>query len=167
MKTSKTTTKLFAMVIALVTAAAIWFAWGARQAQALQDSEDFPSPIAITFGQTARLSVLNTGESKGIIIDYKFLDSAGRVLARGPEPHLIPAGQFRSFDVNGDELRAERDRFGRVQLRAVVTLLGGPDTKNLHTSLEVFDNATGKTTVFFPTETIKGFNPQPGLAGIQ
>ncbi|MCI0387301.1 MAG: hypothetical protein MOB07_00810 [Acidobacteria bacterium] len=150
MKTAKTTTKLFAMVIALVTAATIWFAWGARRAQAVADSETVLSPIGITFGQTARLSVLNSGESKGIIIHWKFLDSAGRTLARGPEPHLIPTNQFRSFDVNGDELGAERDRFGRIQMRAVVTLLGGPDTRGSNgahcVSVEVIDNASGKTT---------------------
>ena len=32
MKTAKPTTKLFAMVIALVTAVAIWSAWGATRA---------------------------------------------------------------------------------------------------------------------------------------
>jgi len=138
------------MAIALVTAATIWFAGGDRRAQALADSETVLSPFGVTFGQTARLNVLNSGESKGIIIIWKFLDSAGRTLARGPEPHLIPAGQFRSFDVNGDSLGAERDRFGRVQMRAVVTTLGGPDTsdkKGEHcASVEVIDNATGKTT---------------------
>jgi len=130
--------------------AAIWFAWGARRAQALADSETVLSPIGITFGQTARLNVLNSGAEKGLVVDWKFLDSAGRTLARGPEPHLIPAGQFRSFDVNGDELGAERDRLGRIQLRAVVTTLGGPDTKAKNgdhcVSVEVIDNATGKTT---------------------
>lgn len=150
MKTAKTTMKLFATVIALVAAAAIWSAWGARQAQAVQDSEKVLEPIGITFGQTARLSILNSGEEKGLIIDWKFLDSAGRTLTRGSEPHLIPPGQFRSFDVNGDEIGAERDRFGRIQMRAVVTMLGGPDTRSENgahcVSVEVMDNATGKTT---------------------
>ena len=94
--------------------------------------------------------MLNCGEEKGLVTDWKFLDGAGRTLARGPEPHIIPAGQFRSFDVNGDELGAERDRFGRIQMRAVVTMLGGPDTKGKKgepcVSVEVIDNATGRTT---------------------
>ena len=55
MKKGKTTMKLFATVITLVTAVAIWFAWGARRTQAIQDSEEFPSPIGIAAGQTARL----------------------------------------------------------------------------------------------------------------
>jgi hypothetical protein len=150
MKTANMSTKLFAMVITLVAAAAIWSVWGARQAHAIQDSEKVLEPIGITFGQTARLNVLNSGEVKGLVVNWKFLDSAGRTLARGPEPHIIPAGQFRSFDVNGDELGAERDRFGRIQMRAVVTMLGGPDTGGSNgshcISVEVIDNASGKTT---------------------
>jgi hypothetical protein len=150
MKTAKTTTKLLATVIALVAAAAIWSAWGARQAQATQDSETILSPIGITFGQTARINVLNTGEAKGLIVNWKVLDSAGRTMAQGPEPHLIPPGQFRSFDVNGDDMTAERDRFGRIQMRAVMTMLGGLDTRGKKgdhcVSVEVIDNATGKTS---------------------
>jgi hypothetical protein len=150
MKTAKTTIKLFPTVIVLVAVAVIWSAWGAKRARAISDSEMTLSTIGITFGQTARLNVLNGGEVKGYVIDWKFLDSAGRILAQGQEPHLIPAGQFRSFDVNGDELGAERDRFGRIQMRAVVTMLGGPDTRDTTgehcASVEVIDNATGKTT---------------------
>lgn len=150
MKTAKTTTKLFATVLALGAVAAIWSAWGARQTQAIQDSEMILSPIGITFGQTARLNVLNSGEAKGLVINWKLLDSAGRTMAQGPEPQIIPPGQFRSFDVNGDDMSAERDRFGWIQMRAVVTMLGGPDTrdnKGEHcVSVEVIDNATGKTS---------------------
>ena len=150
MKTAKTTTKLLPTVIALVAVAVIWSAWGAKRAQAIRDSEMILSPIGISFGQTARLNVLNSGEVKGLVINWKFLDSAGRILAQGLEPHSIPLGQFRSFDVNGDELGAERDRFGRIQMRAVVTMLGGPDTTDTTgehcASVEVIDNATGKTT---------------------
>src|SRR5262245_41622836 len=161
MKTAKTTMKLFATAIALVTAVAIWSAWGARQAQAVQDSEEVLSSIGITSGQTARLNVLNSGEERGIVIDWRFFDGQGRVLAQSPERQLIPPGQMRSFDLNADEVNATRDRFGRVQVIAIIRALGGPDTKekkNLHTSLEIFDNATGKTTVFVPPALIKGFN---------
>ncbi|HKQ79017.1 MAG TPA: hypothetical protein VJ810_35290 [Blastocatellia bacterium] len=166
MKTAKTTTKLIAMAIALVTAAAIWFTWGARHAQAIQDSEDFPSPIGIARGQTVRLTVLNIGERAVVGPEYRLLDSAGRTLAKTPEPHLIPPAQFRSFDFDLPEPPPGlADNFGRIQARAV--MIGNPKPKNLRVSLEVFDNDTGKTTIFFPTETIKGFNPQPDQPGIQ
>ena len=166
MKTAKTTAKCFATAIALVIVAAIWIAWGARWAQAIQDSEDFPSPIGIARGQTVRLTVLNIGERAIVGPEYRLLDSAGRTLAQTPEPHLIPPGQFRSFDFDLPEPPPGlADNFGRIQVRAA--MIGNSKTKNFRVSLEVFDNDTGKTTVFFPTETIKGFNPQPDQPGIQ
>ena len=161
MKTLKTTTKLFVTAIALVSAATIWAALGASRAQAIQASEEFLPYIetmGIASGQTARLNALNTNAERGIIIDWKFLDSQGRILAQSREPQLIPPGQMRSFDLNADEVNATRDPSSRVQVIAIIRTLGGPDTKNLHTSLEVFDNATGKTTVLVPPAR---FNPPP------
>lgn len=148
MKTRNRRTKLIAVALTLVAFAAILTTWDARRVDAL--AEDHNQFVAgLSSGQTARLSVLNSGEAKGIIIDYKFFDSLGRVLQAPPDPdrQLIPPGQMRSFDLNADDLNVMRDRFGRIQVLAVVRALGGPDTKNLHASLEVFDNATGKTTV--------------------
>jgi hypothetical protein len=159
MKTVKTTTKLFVTAIALVSAATIWAALGASRAQAIQASEEFLlyiETIGIASGQTARLNALNSSGDSGIIIDYKFLDSQGRILAQSRESQLIPPGQVRSFDLNADEVNATRDPSSRVQVIAIIRTLGGPDTKNLHTSLEVFDNVTGKTTVVVPPAC---FNP--------
>jgi hypothetical protein len=38
------------------------------------------------------------------------------------------------------------DLFGRIQLRAVARAIGNPDVKTLKVSVEVFDNATGRTS---------------------
>ena len=170
MKTAKTTTKLFATAIALVTVAAIWITSGARQTQAVQGSEDllpYIEQIGIVSGQTARLNVINSGETSGIVINWRFLDNQGRILAQSREPQLIPPGQMRSFDLNADEVNTTMDRFGRVQVIAIIRTLGGPDTKDLHTSLEVFDNATGKTTVFVSPTFVGGVNPPPDPSGGQ
>ena len=72
----------------------------------------------------------------------------GRVIAQSDGRVFLPTDQFRSFDVNGDSLDVERDRFGRIELRAVVTAIGNPEENNLKVSVEVIDNTTGKTTVF-------------------
>jgi hypothetical protein len=165
MKTAKTTKKLFVTAIALVTTAAIWATLGARRAQA-QGSETFLpyiEQVGIASGQTARLSALNSNAEREFVIDWRFLDSQGRILAQSREPQLIPPGQMRSFDLSADEVNATMDRFGRVQVIAIIRTLGGPDTKNLHTSLEVFDNATGKTTVFVSPTLV----PQPDPSGGQ
>jgi hypothetical protein len=33
-------------------------------------------------------------------------------------------------------------------MRGVVTVLGGPDTRNLKTTVEIFDAETGRNTIF-------------------
>ena len=139
-------TNLPGIAIALVAAAAIWVGWPSSRVLAIQDVENMPPPFGLSRGQTARLNILNSGAERGYNIDWKVLDNMGRVLAEGPQPHLVLSRQFVSFDVDGDSLDVIRDRFGRVQLRAVVTAVGNPDTKNLRVSLEVFDNDTGKTS---------------------
>ena len=160
MKTRHARMKLVALLIALIALAAIWAGWGAGRVAAIEDSEEMPPPFGLAMGQTARLSILNSSTESGIIIiGGKFLDSAGRTLAQPVGRGLISPGQFMSFDLDGDSLDVTRDRFGRIQLRAVVTALGGPSTRNLDVSLEVFDNVTGKTTAFIAD--IKGFSPPP------
>ncbi len=91
---------------------------------------------------------VNNCKASGYVINWKFLDSMGRVIAQSDGRVFLPTDQFRSFDVNGDSLDVERDRFGRIELRAVVTAIGNPEEKNLKVSVEVIDNTTGKTTVF-------------------
>lgn len=148
MKARTIPAKLITVVITLATLAAIWGAWSAGSVLALQNSESHSFSWGCAPGQTARLTVLNTGEARGYIINWKFLDAEGRTLARSEEPVMVPLGEMKSFDLDGDSLDQPRDRFGRIQMRAVVTTLGGPDTKNLRVSVEVFNNADGKTTVF-------------------
>ena len=128
----------------------IWTGWRPSRVLAVQDPESMPPPFGLAQGQTARLNILNSGAERGYVINWKFIDSMGRVLAEGPQPHLVPSGQFMTFDVDGDSLGVMRDRFGRIQLRGVVTAIGNPDTKNLRVSLEVFDNETARTIVALP-----------------
>jgi hypothetical protein len=139
-------------VIALVAAAVIWTSWPASPLLAVQDPESMPPPFGLAQGQTARLNVFNNGEQSGIII-YSFLDSLGNTLAQS-ERVMAPPDHIMSFDLDGDSIDRVRDRFGRIQLRGVVTAVGNPDTKNLRISLEIFDNATGKTSFVIqpPTE---------------
>src|SRR5262245_12820225 len=167
MKTAKTTKKLYVAAIALVMTAAIWATLGARRAQAFQGSETFLpyiETIGIASGQTARLNALNTNADRGIVIDWRFLDSQGRILAQSREPQLIPPGQMRSFDLNADEVNVTRDPSSRVQVIAIIRTIEDPDTIYLHTSLEVLDNSTGKTTVFVSPTLL---NPQPNPSGGQ
>jgi hypothetical protein len=159
MRAGNRSTNLILIVIALVAGALIWADRGASRVAAIQDSQGditpaprscggcaLLDPFGLAVGQAARLTVLNSGEDRGIIIEWKFLDSQGNTLAQSEEPVRVPAEQMRSFDLDGDTLDRLRDPFGRVQMRAVVRALGGPDTRNLKVSIEVFDKASGRTT---------------------
>jgi len=140
------TTKRLRIAMVLLAAAGIWNCWPSSRVLAVQDPESAPAPFGLALDQTARLNILNKGEERGYVINWKFLDSAGRVLAGDPQRQIIPPGQFVSIDVDGSGLGTMGDRFGRIQLRAIVTTVGNPDTKNLRVSLEVFDNSTGRTS---------------------
>lgn len=150
--------KLFAVVFitALCVLAAI--GWNADSVQAVRDFEINSHSWGVAPGQSARLNILNCGEDQGFVVNWTFLDGDGGVLKRGPEPHIIPPGKTVSFDVNGDELNAPRDRFGRIQMRAVVKGLGGPDTfnRNINVSVEVIDNTTGRSSLFVSAAAVKG-----------
>jgi hypothetical protein len=104
------------------------------------------SPVGITLDQTARLTFANVGEPRGIVVDWRFIDADGVIVARSKRPLTIPFGKMVSVDLDRDTLPQPE---ARVQIRAEVEVLtpGNPN-KNLSSSLEVFDNDTGKTTVF-------------------
>lgn len=156
-----TRAKLLALGIT-ITVLAIWAALPASPVMATRDSHAIIHPTPRTCGgcglisdpfgiatdQTARLNILNRGEERGLIINWKFLDSEGNTLGESLEPLSVAPGQMVSDDFFADGHSVVRDRFGRVQTRAVISVVGNPDEggRNLQISLEVFDNATGKTT---------------------
>ena len=112
---------------------------GAMQAQAF--IIDW-RPVGITFGQTARVTAANTGTS-AITISGTFLDSDGIILARF-DSQVIEPGKMMSFDLNADDIIRESNR---IQIRGVIE---GPEPhlRGAAISVEVFNNADGKTTVF-------------------
>jgi len=136
MKTRTTSSMLVAILLAFL-------ALGVTKAQA---NVDIYRPVGITFGQTARLTFANIGETRGFVVDWRFIDADGVIVARSERPLTIPFGKMVSVDLDRYTLPQPE---ARVQIRAEVEVLtpGNPD-KNLSTSLEVFDNDTGKTTVF-------------------
>jgi hypothetical protein len=101
--------------------------------------------VGISTGQTLRLNLLNLGEDRGIIINYRVLDADGAVVAAGERPVEVGPGKLVSIDLERDTIPRSGNR---LQLRAEGTAIG--DLKNLQVTLEVFNNADGKTTVFLP-----------------
>ena len=129
MKTRTTPSILVAILLAFL-------ALGATKADAII----FWRPVGITFGQTARVTAANTG-TRSIIINWTILDSEGAVLAQLVR-QVIEPGKMMSFDLNADDIVPEGDR---IQIRVVIS---GDNLRGVLTSTEIFENDTGKTTVF-------------------
>jgi hypothetical protein len=130
MKTRTTPLMLIALLALL--------AFGVTNAQALVVIGG--RPVGITFGQTARVTAANTG-TRAIIVDWTVLDSNGAVLGQLVR-QVIEPGKMMSFDLNADAIVREGER---IQIRVVIS---ASTTRGLLTSTEVFENDTGKTTVF-------------------
>jgi len=130
MKTRTTPSILIALLLAFL-------ALGATKAQAIIIHD---LPVGITFGQTARVTAANTA-TRAIIVDWTVLDSEGAVLGQLVR-QVIEPGKMMSFDLNADDIVRESNR---IQIRVVIST---DSSRGLLTSTEVFENDTGKTTVF-------------------
>jgi len=133
--------------------------------------------VGITRGQTVRLSVANSAigcPCQRILLNFR--DAEGRLL-RSRDGSVIQRalelgpGRAASLDLDADELQLPPGPV-RLQLRAVVTVqpppvgdsdeLPPPVNDRVVPSVEVFNNATGRTVVYIGNPgVIRGFNPQP------
>ena len=87
---------------------------GAMQAQAIII---YDHPVGITLGQTARLTFANIGEIRGFVVNWRFIDADGVIVARSERPLTIPFGKMASVDLDRDTLPQPDPR---VQIRAEV-----------------------------------------------
>jgi hypothetical protein len=128
---------------------AIFSLCAAASAQASPEPHLRSGMFGCATGQVARINAVNIGDpnTRPIQVEMMFLDGTGAVVGR--DMQTIAPGQAVLFD-----FLFEGREENRIELRAVVTALGGPDTKDLKTTVEVFDADTGRNTIFFPTETI-------------
>ena len=95
-------------------------------------------------GQVARINAVNIGnpDVRPIQVEMMFLDGTGAVVGR--DMQTIAPGQAVFLNFVFDPGREEN----RIELRAIVSVLGGPDTKDLKTTVETFDADTGRNTIF-------------------
>ena len=155
MITKQRTVTVLALV-ALAAFASIGISRGTPRAHA-QDTAPTPDRISfgmvgITRGQTARLNVTNDGETRGIIINFRLVDSDGEVLRRRDGAPVertmtLEPGHSAFLQFNADNMPG-RDE-ARVNFRAVVTLIPSSGEAvcpcQFPVTLEVVNNATGKT----------------------
>src|SRR5205809_7465092 len=133
MKTRTTPSMLIAILLAFL-------ALGATNTQAFVVIGG--RPVGIVFGQTARVTAANTGTTAIVIEGSKILDSDSNVLAEFAR-QVIDPGKITSFDLNADDIVRESNR---IEIRGELTT---DTSKGLVRSTEVFENNTGKTTVFW------------------
>ena len=141
MNSRRIASTLVTTVIAVGILAGIWSFGAANRAEAVIAIIKTTGMFGLAPGQTARINVLNSGEIRGFIVEWKFLDATGRTVAESREPVFIPFGQAASFDLSFDE--AFPTEVVRTELRAVVTL---SVRRSVVVTGEVFDVSTGKTT---------------------
>ncbi|MEP7338230.1 MAG: hypothetical protein ABI977_10840 [Acidobacteriota bacterium] len=119
--------------------------------------------VGITQGQTARLNLVNLepGEFVPCVkVELSFIDGAGNTLMQ--KVYDIDRGKSAFLDLNGNQFVA---RGGRTQIRAQVRFVGTPDTvdnpdlRNCPPTLEMIDNATGRTSFIVPLRDDPFFQP--------
>ena len=106
------------------------------------------APVGLTFGQTARLNLVNMDVANGITVSCRFIDAGGATLAQWVT--TLSLGNIASLDFKrGDPLPGESPTLLRTEMRAQIDIFTyGVSSDSLRRSLEVFNNDSGATTVF-------------------
>jgi hypothetical protein len=149
MKTRHTTTKLIATVMAFAMLAAIWFAWGTSRAGAVTVPSDKilgTGVFSLAQGQATSAHVVNTGEERGFVINWRVLDSAGNVHAQS-DRRRVELGQASTFDFGALELTEGQRMAIRLELRVEGASRNKP---GFIATQEVYNVGDGQTTVFLP-----------------
>lgn len=152
MKTKLTKIALSISILAL-TALILWNL--PRVSEAGSAFTDHPSAsFGLTAGQAARLSVINPDARGRKTVEMQFVDEAGNVL-KTVRATIEPKQTFGLLLPYSEIGRAD----ARVQVRATVRLRGR-ETNRLLGGVEVYDEATGKTS-FGLLLPASDFDPQP------
>ena len=155
MKTNRTLT-IATVLVALAALTTLGILRGTRTAKA-QDKIPPPQPdrisfgmVGITRGQTARLNVTNAGETQGIVINYRLVDSDGLVLHRNngqpvERTETLEPGHSTFLQINGDNLvgRDETRLNFRAEARVVAPSEG--TTGPIVLTVEAIGNPTSQT----------------------
>ena len=106
------------------------------------------APVGLTFGQTARLNLVNMDAANGITVSCRFIDAGGVTLAQSVT--TLSLGKIASVDFKRvDPLPGESPTLLRAEVRAQIDIFTyGVSSDSLRSSLEVFNNDSGATTVY-------------------
>lgn len=143
-------TKLIAMLMAVVVLAAIWTIWGTNRAEAVIAIIKTTGMFSLAQGQATSAHVVNTwtGDERGIVVQFKVLDSQGNTLAQS-ERQMVPPGQASNYEYGTGVYTPEGQR---TPIRLVLTVEGvaNRNKPEFIATQEVYNTGDGKTTVFLP-----------------
>ncbi|HEY7547665.1 MAG TPA: hypothetical protein VID27_22395, partial [Blastocatellia bacterium] len=148
MKISNTITKL--LTVAICVAAITVIGVHRTAGQGVNTTSESHFIVGFAPGQTLRFSLFNPMDQgrEPVSAQAYIYDSTGRLISQ-TEKTDIPAGQFRSLNINRDLLsEAGEAGTGRLQVRGVIQVAfsdGSVRTvsKSLTLSIEVIDNRNG------------------------
>jgi hypothetical protein len=146
MKTRNRSTKLVAAAIVVSILSAMWTVWDPRRAEAVIAIIRQTGVFSIAQGQATTAHVVNIGEERGIVVNWRVLDSAGNVHAQS-DRRRVELGQASSFDFGPLELTEGQRMAIRLELRVEGASKNKPD---FIATQEVFDMGDGKMTIFLP-----------------
>ncbi len=137
--------------------AVIWTICGASQAEAvIAIIRQTTGMFSLAQGQATSAHVVNTwtGNERGIIVDWRVLDSAGNILAQS-ERQMVAPGQASTYDYGTGVYIPPGQR---MAIRVMLTVEGSSNTRNPRrpgpndfiATQEVYNVGDGKTTVFLP-----------------
>jgi hypothetical protein len=167
----KSTMKKVLVVISLAALVGAGVIWEVRRASAFNPQPDPPGfgMVGITRAQTIRLNVVNLSNPPEpdrqlppdpcrVVLSFRnsqgqpFTNGDGQPVRRVVE---LQAGESAFLDLNGEQLLGSGDTTApaRAQLRPFVRVQQGPSGKQAppdpcFPTVEVFDNATGRTSLF-------------------
>jgi hypothetical protein len=144
MKMQLRSARRIALALAVGLLAAIGVVWNAGPVAALNFTRLTTGMVGVARGQTFRTKVVNTGETRGFIINWAVLNADGQIVSASRGPTALMLGHAAFFDVHFDEFPTESIR---GELRALVVIHGSSvNASTAFVTGEVFDDDTGKTT---------------------
>jgi hypothetical protein len=111
--------------------------------------------VGIAAGQTARLNIVNLGNGPAALpppcrVDLQFFDADGNVLA--DRAVAVKPGESAALDYVASFVPTNTTDavVNRAEIRPAVNTATGLLAPPCRTTVEIFDNATGRTSVFIP-----------------
>lgn len=151
---AKLTKPAIIFAICAVALAAIFWNFTGTSRASLNFTDHPSASFGLASGQTARLNVVNPDSREPLTVRMQFLDENGNIL-KTVRTTVAPR---QSFGLLLPYIEASRGE-NRTQIRAVVRMRNA-DNERLIGNVEVFDDATGRTS-FGLLLPAKGFDPQP------